>query len=184
MFGFRKKKKQPEQTSAVLPEYILEIADSISGGNAELHGALVYCLDEMQAYRIQYAARFAERGIDASTCDADTLCWIAMTDELEAVGDCIGIDTSLALEDFLWCVSQLNAGKDLDLSVLKLDENDDVTQWLADCNTYLKSKNLMFCGIDIDSDDIELILVTAEVYDKISALAKRFGHRVVPADTL
>lgn len=184
MFGFRKKKKQPEQTSAVLPEYILEIADSISGGNAEVHGALASCLDEMQAYRIQYAARFAERGIDASTCDADTLCWIAMADELEAVGDCVGVDTSLALEDFLWSISQLNAGKALEPSAWKLDENDDVYQWLSVCNTELASKSMVFCGIDVDSDDIELILVTTEVYDKISALAKRAGHKIALADDL
>lgn len=184
MFGFRKKKKQLEQSNVPNLEYILEIADCISGSNPEVHEALFYCLDEMQAYRIQYAERFAERGIDASTCDADTLCWIAMVDELEAAHDLIGVDSSSEREDFLWAVSQLNAGHDLNFSQLELSEEEDVHEWYTVCNKYLQKNDMILCGVDIDSDDIQTILVTTAVYDKISELAKRAGHQIVPAETL
>ncbi len=39
-------------------------------------------------------------------------------------------------------------------------------------------------GVDIDSDDLQLILVTTAEYDKISALAEQAGHRIAPAETL
>ena len=39
-------------------------------------------------------------------------------------------------------------------------------------------------GVDIDSDDLQLILVTTVEYDKISALAEQAGHRIAPAETL
>ncbi|MFR6496043.1 MAG: hypothetical protein ACLUOF_06310 [Ruminococcus sp.] len=42
----------------------------------------------------------------------------------------------------------------------------------------------MLLCVDIDSDDLQLILVTAAEYDKISALAEQAGHRIAPAETL
>lgn len=112
MFGFFKKKKAPEQVSEV--PYILAIADCISHNNSTVHDSLERCRNDRAAYAAQFAERFAERGIDAASCDMDTLCWIAMADELEAVHDLIGVDSSSELEDFLWAVSQLNGGETLD----------------------------------------------------------------------
>jgi len=43
---------------------------------------------------------------------------------------------------------------------------------------------MLLCGVDIDSDDLQLILVTTAEYDKISALAEQAGHRIAPAETL
>lgn len=37
--------------------------------------------------------------------------------------------------------------------------------------------------MDIDSDDLQLILVTTAEYDKISALAEHAGSRIAPAKT-
>ncbi len=106
MFGFFKKKKAPEQVSEV--PYILAIADCISHNNSTVHDSLERCRNDRAAYAAQFAERFAERGIDAASCDMDTLCWIAMADELEAAHALIGVDSSSELEDFLWAVSQLN----------------------------------------------------------------------------
>lgn len=183
MFDFLKKRKKSEQSEAAT-EAFLKIADWISNCNPEVHGVLVYCLDEQMAYRTQYADRYQLRGIDVNTCDADTLCWIAIVDELEASGDCVEVDHAVELEDFLCVVSQLNAAKQLDLSSLHLEESGDVYQWCGDCNQYLQKNDMLFCGIDIDSDGIDLILVTTAEYDKISALAQQAGHRIVPAETL
>lgn len=108
MFGFFKKKKAPEQVSDM--SCVLAIADCISHSNPAVHADLEQCLNEPAAYAVRFAERFEERGIDAAACDADTLCWIAMVDELEAVHDLIGVDGSSELEDFLWAVSQLNGG--------------------------------------------------------------------------
>lgn len=114
----------------------------------------------------------------------DTLCWIAMADELEAAHALIGVDSSSELEDFLWAVSQLNGGEKLDFSGLDLSEDADVFQWCAACNKLLRQQGMLLCGVDIDSDDLQLILVTAAEYDKISALAEQAGHRIAPAETL
>ena len=123
-------------------------------------------------------------GIDAAACDADTLCWIAMVDELEAVHDLIGVDGSSEPEDFLWAVSRLNGGGKPDFSGLDLSEDGDVFQWCAVCNAYLRQQDMLLCGVDIDSDDLQLILVTTAEYDKISALAEQAGHCIAPAETL
>ncbi len=163
---------------------LLEIADRISENNPSVHAAMTECLENTAAYAEKYAERYAERGIDGKTCDRDTLCWIAMVDELEASGDVVEIDSNSYLEDFLWAIQQLRTAKDLDFSGLHLSEDGDVYEWYATCNVFLQEKGMLFCGIDIDSDDIELILVTTVVYDKISVLAKRAGHRIVPAETL
>ena len=66
---------------------VLAIADCISRSNPAVHADLEQCLNEPAAYAARFAERFGERGIDAAACDADTLCWIAMVDELEAVHD-------------------------------------------------------------------------------------------------
>ena len=182
MFGFFKKKKAPEQVSEV--PYILAIADCISHNNSTVHDSLERCRNDRAAYAAQFAERFAERGIDAASCDMDTLCWIAMADELEAAHALIGVDSSSELEDFLWAVSQLNGGEKLDFSGLDLSEDADVFQWCAVCNAYLRQQDMLLCGVDIDSDDLQLILVTAAEYDKISALAEQAGHRIAPAETL
>ena len=92
MFGFFKKKKAPEQVSDM--PCVLAIADCISRSNPAVHADLEQCLNEPAAYAARFAERFEERGIDAAACDADTLCWIAMVDELEAVHDLIGVDGS------------------------------------------------------------------------------------------
>lgn len=99
MFGFFKKKKAPEQVSDM--PCVLAIADCISRSNPAVHANLEQCLNEREVYAAQFAERFEERGIDAAACDADTLCWIAMVDELETVHNLIGVDGSSELEDFL-----------------------------------------------------------------------------------
>lgn len=184
MFGFFKKKKAPEQAAASKVPYILAIADCISRNNSTVHDSLERCRNDRAAYAAQFAERFAERGIDVASCDMDTLCWIAMADELEAVHDLIGVDSSSEPEDFLWAVSQLNGGETLDFSGLDLSEDADVFQWCAACNELLRQQGMLLCGVDIDSDDLQLILVTAAEYDKISALAEQAGHRIAPAETL
>lgn len=184
MFGFFKKKKAPEQAAASEVPYVLAIADCISHNHPTVHANLERCRSDRTAYAAQFAERFAERGIDAASCDGDTLCWIAMVDELEAAHALIGVDSSSELEDFLWAVSQLNGGQKLDFSGLDLSEDEDVFQWCAACNELLRQQGMLLCGVDIDSDDLQLILVTAAEYDKISALAEQAGHRIAPAETL
>ena len=94
MFGFFKRKKAPEQAAASEVPYILAIADCISRNNSTVHDSLERCWNDRAAYAAQFAERFAERGIDAASCDGDTLCWIAMADELEAAHALIGVDSS------------------------------------------------------------------------------------------
>ena len=107
-----------------------------------------------------------------------------MVAELEAVHDLIGVDGSSEPEDFLWAVSRLNGGGKPDFSGLDLSEDGDVFEWCAGGKAYLRQQDMLLCGVDIDSDDLQLILVTTAEYDKISALAEQAGHRIAPAETL
>lgn len=59
--------------------------------------------------------------------------------------------------------------------------------WAAAClHGHCVMRKIRACrkGVDIDSDDLQLILVTTAEYDKISALAEQAGHRIAPAETL
>lgn len=165
-------------------DIILKIADCISGNNPDVHNSMIYCLDEQAAYRKQYKERYGERGINSNTCNEDTLCWIGMVDELIASGYVVGVDSCFEVEDFLWAVNQLNRAKDIDFSKLPFIPDDDIYTWYEICNEYLKSQDMVLCGIDIDSDDVEMILVTTTELEKISQLAESIGHRIVPAEIL
>ena len=98
--------------------------------------------------------------------DSDDDCWLSMVDLLDEEGYAFGIDYKCELEDFLWALKQLN-----------LNENEDVESWGEEINTALGGRAYI-CMIDIDSDSYELIIVNADVYEKISHIAESNGHTI------
>lgn len=111
--------------------------------------------------------------------DSDDDCWLSMVDLLDEEGYAFGIDYKCELEDFLWALIQLKTYSliDINLSSLNLNENEDVESWGEEINTALGGRAYI-CMIDIDSDSYELIIVNADVYEKISHIAESNGHTI------
>ena len=111
--------------------------------------------------------------------DSDEDCWLSMVDLLDEEGYAFGIDYKCELEDFLWALKQLKTYSliDINLSSLNLNENEDVESWGEEINTALGGRAYI-CMIDIDSDSYELIIVNADVYEKISHIAESNGHTI------
>lgn len=111
--------------------------------------------------------------------DSDDDCWLSMVDLLDEEGYAFGIDYKCELEDFLWALKQLKTYSliDINLSSLNLIENEDVESWGEEINTALGGRAYI-CMIDIDSDSYELIIVNADVYEKISHIAESNGHTI------
>lgn len=111
--------------------------------------------------------------------DSDDDCWLSMVDLLDEEGYAFGIDYKCELEDFLWALKQLKTYSliDINLSSLNLNENEDVESWGEEINTSLGGRAYI-CMIDIDSDSYELIIVNADVYEKISHIAESNGHTI------
>ena len=91
--------------------------------------------------------------------DSDDDCWLGMVD--------------------LWALKQLKTYSliDINLSSLNLIENENVESWGEEINTALGGRAYI-CMIDIDSDSYELIIVNADVYEKISHIAESNGHTI------
>lgn len=106
-------------------------------------------------------------------------CWLVMVDLLDEEGYAFGIDYKCELEDFLWALKQLKTYSliDINLSSLNLIENENVESWGEEINTALGGRAYI-CMIDIDSDSYELIIVNADVYEKISHIAESNGHTI------
>lgn len=111
--------------------------------------------------------------------DSDDDCWLSMVDLLDEEGYAFGIDYKCELEDFLWALKQLKTYSliDINLSSLNLIENENVESWGEEINTALGGRAYI-CMIDIDSDSYELIIVNADVYEKISHIAESNGHTI------
>lgn len=111
--------------------------------------------------------------------DSDDDCWLGMVDLLDEEGYAFGIDYKCELEDFLWALKQLKTYSliDINLSSLNLIENENVESWGEEINTALGGRAYI-CMIDIDSDSYELIIVNADVYEKISHIAESNGHTI------
>ena len=111
--------------------------------------------------------------------DSDDDCWLSMVDLLDEEGYAFGIDYKCELEDFLWALKQLKTYSliDINLSSLNLNENEDVESWGEEINTALGGRAYI-CMIDIAGDSYELIIVNADVYEKISHIAESNGHTI------
>lgn len=111
--------------------------------------------------------------------DRDFEYWTGMVDELEEEGYLISVDYKCELEDFLWALSQINNYSLIESTVsgLAFDESQTPEEWGREINLALNGKAFV-CAVDIDSDSYELIIVHADVYEKISSIAKANGHSI------
>ena len=177
MFGFLKKKKSMENHL----EKLAEVADILSGNNAEVHTAITCCIHDPAAYGKQHAARFLERSMDVEHCDAATLCWVALVDELEASGDLAEVDTSCEPEDLQWALEQLNPVQSAETTVPE-PETESFFDWLCEYRDFFRQQNMVLCTLEMDSDDVFLALVQKEQFDAVVLLAKQAKCVIAEAD--
>lgn len=144
--------------------YVSEIAGLITGNDSgfmkRLNDFLIYTQKECEE-------------------DRDYEYWSGMYDQLEEEGYLFSVDYKCELEDFLWALSQINNYSLIESTVsgLQLDETRDVDTWGEEINA-ASGGRAYICMIDIDSDSYELIIVTADVYEKISSIASANGHTI------
>lgn len=159
--------------------YISEIASLISGNNPSVMENVNVCIEHPQSYSHRYEDRYGERGIYVDDVDNNEICWIGMVDELSEYGYLFSVDYKCELEDFLWALSQINNYSLIEstVSALTLDETKTPEAWGEEINLALNGKAFV-CAVDIDSDSYELIIVPADVCEKISSIAKANGHSI------
>ena len=158
--------------------YIAELARLISSDDTQLMKKIDRMITSPAMYFEDNVGHYDERCVDVNGTDADTLMWIGLVDELSEHGYLFGVDWKCEAADLKWALSQLKSGYVIpDLSGSVLDESKDIVEWGAVFNGKLPDHCV--CWVDIDSDSYELIIVTTEVYDKISKIAESNGHRIV-----
>lgn len=103
--------------------------------------------------------------------------WAALVDQLEEEGYLFSFDYKDDLKNFLWAISQIKTYSliDIDISALDLDPKGDIESWGEQINLALNEKSYL-SFIDLGSDSYELIIVTGDVYRKISDIAEENGH--------
>lgn len=138
--------------------YICKITELITDNNSDIINAL-------------------RENIMQSNSDND--CWLGMVNLLNEKNYAFDIDYKCELEDFLWALEQLKTYSliDIDLSSLNLNENENIEAWGEEINTVLGGRAYI-CMIDIDSDSYNIIIVNAEVCEKISRIAHNNGHMI------
>ena len=177
MFGTNKNDgEQPRQEPDF--SYIAELARLISSDDTQLMKKIDRMITSPAMYFEDNVGRYDERCVDVDGTDADTLMWIGLVDELSERGYLYSVDWKCEAADLKWALSQLKSGYVIpDLSETVLDESKDIVEWGAVFNGKLPDHSV--CWVDIDSDSYELIIVTADTYDKISKIAESNGHRIV-----
>ena len=162
--------------------FIADIAALITDNNSEVVSALRECASDPWAYAEKNASRYLQRGVvvsDREANDIDDICWIGMIDELEENGYLFPCDYSEEVENIIWGLSQLKNYSLIESYTddFEADDDDDAEAFVHKLNSTLKGACI--CMIDIDSDSYELIIVSLDVYKKISAIAKNNGYSII-----
>lgn len=139
--------------------YIYEIAELISDNDTQIKSLL------------------SENG-STKVSDTDAL-WLDMTEKLEEYGYAFSIDYKAELEDFLWSLEQLKSYSLIEacVSSLKLNPEMNIDAWGEEINLALSGKAYV-CTIDTDSDSYGIIIVTDEIFEKISSIAESHGREI------
>lgn len=158
--------------------YISEIAALITNNDLEVMKNINSCIENLEEYIKVNSDRYNQRG-NLKNCNIDKLCWLALNDELGALDYLLSVDCNDDLEQFLWTLESIKTYCliDIDISSLNFNENENVESWGKEINNALNGKAYV-CMVDIDSDSYELIIISAEIYKKISKIAENNGHSI------
>lgn len=159
--------------------YIAEIAALISGNDPVVMKNISFCVENPQEYIKSNENRYSQRG-SLKNRSMDTLCWLALVDELNESEYLLTADWKDDPEQFLWVLESIKGYDeliDIDISSLEFDPDENIDVWGREINSALNGKAYV-CMIDINSDSYELIIVTDDIYEKISKIAESNGHSI------
>ncbi|MBQ3565599.1 MAG: hypothetical protein IJA12_00320 [Oscillospiraceae bacterium] len=163
---FSKKTEEEKDLS-----FIKEIAGLITENDENVMKHVHLCISNPTEYECQYEMRGTEK-------NDPNFNWLCMIDELEEGGWLFSADYKSEPEDILWGLSQLKSYHLIEKYIPEIDltKIDDAETLAQEIN--LAVNDAFVCMIYIDSDSYELIIVTHEVYEKISAIAENNGHSI------
>ena len=177
IFGAKENKSEEKDYS-----FIADIAALITDNDSEVVSKIRECASDPWGYAEKNAARYLQRDIvvsDREEDDIDDICWIGMVDELSENGYLFAVDYSDDSDNTLWGLPQLKNYCLIEKYTegFEADDDDDVETFVHKLNSALKGACI--CMIDIDSDSYELIIVSFDVYEKISMIAKNNGYSII-----
>ena len=112
--------------------------------------------------------------------------WWNFYEELLSKGYAVELDCKCELEDFIYHVQKLirnkslDAGEDLVVDTVTLDEEQCITDWSTDLNSTWKNYKLV--DMDIGTDSFVLIVLSNEEFKTAQELAKELLHRIDVAE--
>lgn len=162
---FKSKKDKDIQQNLNNPDfsYVSEIGSLITDNDKDF----MKCLNE--------ALTFLQKDC---TEDWDFEYWSELNDMLDEEGWLFSADYKSEPEDIIWGLSQLKSYHLIEKYISDIDLTEvEAAETLAK-EINLAVSGAFVCMIDIDSDSYELIIVTHEVYEKISDIAKNNGHSI------
>ena len=112
--------------------------------------------------------------------------WWNLYEKLDSKGCAVELDYKCELEDFIYYVQKLirnkslDAGEDLVVDTVTLDEEQCITDWSTDLNSTWKNYKLV--DMDIGTDSFVLIVLSNEEFKTAQELAKELLHRIDVAE--
>ncbi len=112
--------------------------------------------------------------------------WWNLYEKLVSKGYATELDYKCELEDFIYYVQKLirnkslDAGEDLVVDTVTLDEEQCITDWSTDLNSTWKNYKLV--DMDIGTDSFVLIVLSNEEFKTAQELAKELLHRIDVAE--
>ena len=112
--------------------------------------------------------------------------WWNLYEKLVSKGYAVELDCKCELEDFIYYVQKLirnkslDAGEDLVVDTVTLDEEQCITDWSTDLNSTWKNYKLV--DMDIGTDSFVLIVLSNEEFKTAQELAKELLHRIDVAE--
>ena len=112
--------------------------------------------------------------------------WWNLYEKLVSKGYAVELSCKCELEDFIYYVQKLirnkslDAGEDLVVDTVTLDEEQCITDWSTDLNSTWKNYKLV--DMDIGTDSFVLIVLSNEEFKTAQELAKELLHRIDVAE--
>ena len=177
MRAFMKKRRVPDCSLCVEAAY-LDI-DQMRSTFTELATLLLGDAKQAKSFMTKVKLRSLEELEDS---------WWNLYEKLVSKGYVVELDCKCELEDFIYYVQKLirnkslDAGEDLVVDTVTLDEEQCITDWSTDLNSTWKNYKLV--DMDIGTDSFVLIVLSNEEFKTAQELAKELLHRIDVAERL
>ena len=175
MRAFVKKRRVPDSSSCEKVAY-LDI-DQMKLTFTELATLLLGDAKQAKSFMTKAKLRSMEELEDS---------WWNLYEKLVSKGYAVELSCKCELEDFIYYVQKLirnkslDAGEDLVVDTVTLDEEQCITDWSTDLNSTWKNYKLV--DMDIGTDSFVLMVLSNEEFKTAQELAKELLHRIDVAE--